>query len=180
MKTKSLLQDLSLWLYIFGMSIMIGAAVFQMFVIIPEFTRAFPEGMLSLANSNVIPGKFWGSPIVGLAVMVLPLVAIIINWKTARRKWLLIAFCLGIATSVCTSIYFIPRLQIMGLFNAPPTTDMELLRVTVNEWIAADQLRFWFLIVPAFACLLKAAGVSSASVKSKKSEPVMYEAAVAV
>lgn len=175
-----LIQDALLWLYIFAIAVLIGATVYQMFVIVPEFTRDFPNGMIELSKGNVIPGNFWATPIVFLSTLILPLLAISFNWKTSRRKWLLMAFGLGMATTIWTGMYFIPRLEIMGLRGLPVTTDVALLRVTVDEWIKADHVRLWLVIVPAFACLLKAASLSTAKVKRTKADPKTYEPAIAV
>jgi hypothetical protein len=161
MKTKSLLQDTPIWLYNFMLAIGVGATVYQMMVIIPEFTRDIPNSMIALANSQIIPGNFWGSPLFGISSLVLPIIALILNWKTPRRKWLLLSFGFGIAASVFTSIYFIPRLKIMGLFGQPPTTDVGLLILTIKQWVFADHFRFWLTVVPAFFFALKAATVTT-------------------
>jgi hypothetical protein len=175
-----IIQDALVWLYIIAIANILGATVYQMFVIVPEFTRGFPNGMIDLSTSNVIPGNFWGSPIILLSTLVIPLLAIPFNWKTPRRKWLLLAFCFGMVASVSTTIYFIPRLAIMGLLDQPVTTDIALLRRTVDEWIIGDHLRFWLLVIPCFATLIKAASVRSVEIKSKHVKAMPNKVAVAV
>jgi len=173
-------RDAFLWAQIFLTAIIVGATVFQMFVIIPEFTRDFPNGMIALSQSNVIPGNFWGSPFIFLPMMLLPLLNVVFNWKTPRRKWLLIVFCLGIAGSVYTSNYFVPRLRIMGLLDSPITSDLTVLKAAVSEWILHDKFRFWLIGVPGFACLLKAASIKPSKIISSQVDNSSYKTAVAV
>ena len=164
MKSNSLIQDIPVWLYIFLISIMVGATVYQQMVIIPEFTRVMPDSMIGLANSHIKPSNFWASPILGISSLLLPVLAIVTNWKTPRRKWLLLSVGFNIAASVFTVIYFYPRLKIMGLFGEPPTTDISLLVTTIHQWIFADHFRFWLTVVPCFLFALKSATVSASKV----------------
>ncbi len=103
----------------------------------------------------------------------LSIIALIINWKTPRRKWLLLSFGFGIAASVFTSVYFYPRLKIMGLFGELPVADQALLIRTIKEWIFMDKFRFWLTVVPAFFFALKAATLSTAR---KTENPIMEKA----
>ncbi len=179
MKIRSLLQDTPVWLYIFVLAILVGATVYQTMVILPEFTRDMPNSMIALANSQIKPGNFWGSPIFGISSLVLPIIALILNWKTPRRKWLLLSLGFGIAASVFTSIYFIPRLKIIGLFGEAPTTDTALLIQTIKEWLFMDKFRFGLTVVPAFFFALKAASVSLIRTKQPKVTVDRFEAAIA-
>ncbi len=168
MKIKSLIKDTPIWLYTFVLAIGVGATVYQMMVIVPEFTRDMPDSMIALANSQIKPSKFWASPIFGISSLILPIVALIFNWKTPRRKWLLLSFGFYIAASVFTVIYFYPRLKIMGLFGEPPSTNTTLLIQTLKDWVFMDKLRFCLTIVPAFFFALKAATVSTEKRKEEK------------
>lgn len=165
MKTKSLFQDIFLWLYLFGGAIVVGATVYQMIVIVPEYSRDAPNGMMAFARSHIDPRNFWRSPL-GTISNVIMIVALITNWKPPRRKWLILSIVFGLAAGIFTMVYFLPRLQIMGLIDDKTSGDLSLLKLTIKEWINADMLRFWILIVPAFFFGLKA--VSDPSVKEKE------------
>jgi hypothetical protein len=175
MKLKSLLQDTPVWLYLFVIAVFVGATVYQTLVILPEFTREMPASMIVFANGHIKPSNFWASPIFGLGILVVPILAIVVNWKTQRRKWLVLSFCFVIAASVFTTTYFYPRLRIMGLLGEPPTTDLNLLALTIKEWVFMDKLRFWLIVVPAFFMAVKAATVSTA----RQTEKVVEEMAPA-
>ncbi len=168
MKIKSILQDTPIWLYVFVLAIVVGATVYQTLVVLPEFTRVMPDSMITLANSHIKPSNFWASQIFGISSFVLPIIALIVNWKTPRRKWLLLSLGFGIVASVFTSIYFIPRLKIMGLLDVAPTTDVPLLIKTIKDWVFYDKFRFWLTVVPTFFFALKAATVSTEKRKAEK------------
>jgi hypothetical protein len=159
MTLKTLLQDAFLWLQIFIGAIIVGGTVYQMMVIVPEFNRDIPNGMISFAHSQMETGNFWVSPIL-IVSLLLPVIALILNWKTKRKKWLLLAFIFNVASMIFTIIYFGSRLKIMGLIDHNPSTDVALLTQTIREWVTADQFRFWLTIVPPFFFALKAATIS--------------------
>lgn len=166
MKIPSLIKDGSVWLSVFGLAILVGATVFQMLVIVPEFNRDIPNGMISFAASQVEPRYYWTSPII-LGSYLLPFLALFFNWKTPRRKWLLISTILFFVVVGVTEFYFIPRLIIMGITNNKPSEDLALLTQTIKEWIFADQLRFWIFIVPSFFFALKALSIPLSTNKSE-------------
>ena len=112
-------KDITLFLYILGGALLLGGTVFQMLVIVPEFSRDIPNGMIGLAHSQVKPKLFWTSPLLP-AGFLLGIIALVLNWKTQRRYWLLVSCIAGIAAEVFTIIYFYPRLKIMGIIDGNP------------------------------------------------------------
>lgn len=158
MKIPSLIKDASVWLSVFTLATLVGATIFQMMVIVPEFNRDIPNGMISFATSQVEPRYYWTSPII-LGSYLLPFLALGLNWKTPRRKWLILSAVLFFFVVGVTEFYFIPRLVIMGITNNKPSEDLALLAQTIKEWIFADQLRFWLFIIPAFSFALKALSI---------------------
>lgn len=122
----------------------------------PEHNRDLPNGMIAFAASHVLPANFWASTVARL-IEVMPFIALAANWKTARRKWLLISAGLALAYSLLTVIYFFPRLKIMGqLIGSRPADDLALLSSAIRQWTTADQFRFWLMILPSFLGRLKA------------------------
>lgn len=179
MKTRTLLQDIPVWLYLFFAAIILGATIYQMMVIVPEFDRDAPNGMIGFAQSRVDPRNFWRSPITVLSDIVM-VIALVSNWKTDRRKWLLISIAFMAAAIISTVVYFVPRLQIMGLIDDHTTADMGLLKVTIKEWIRADILRCWLLVVPCFFFGLKAATVPVVIKQNQKNTRISkFETAIA-
>jgi hypothetical protein len=158
MKTASLVRDIPIWIYIFFGAIGVGATVYQMMVIVPEFNRDIPNGMIAFAQSRVEPRDFWTSPLWNIGYL-MAIIALIVNWKTKRRKWLLLSIGFMAAATVFTIVYFIPRLGIMGILDDKPSQDLNLLTQTIRQWTTTDVFRFWIFIVPAFFFALKAAVV---------------------
>ena len=167
MKIPPSVKDVSVWLSITSLGVLVGATVFQMFVLVSEYSRDIPQGMVDFANGPVEPGKYWTAPVI-LVSYLFPFLALAFNWRTPRRKWLLIAAILFFFVVGVTDLYFIPRLRLMGLTtNSQPAADLALLAATVKEWVFADQLRFWLLIIPSFFLTLKAATTPLSATKAE-------------
>ena len=83
MTQRNLLADSLAWLNVTGLAILVGSTVFQMMVIVPEYNRDLPRGMMDPANTHVLPANFWTSA-VARVVEVVPFVALALDWKTAR------------------------------------------------------------------------------------------------
>ena len=167
MKIPPLVKDVSVWLSITSLGLLVGATVFQTLVIVSEYSRDIPKGMIDFANSPVEPSKYWTAPVI-LVSYLCPFLALAFNWKTPRQKWLLMAGILFFFVVGVTDLYFIPRLTLMGLTtNSQPAADLALLAATVKEWVFADQLRFWILIIPSFFLTLKAATTPLSATKAE-------------
>ncbi len=139
---------------LFG-SILVGATVYQMMVIVPEFSRDMPNGMIEFAHGTILPKAFWASPVMSVGFLFF-VAALIFNWNTPRRKWLIFAVCFAVAAEVLTVFYVYPMLRIMGIFDGNPSADLVLLTDTIRKWIVVDQLRFWLLVMPAYFFYVKA------------------------
>ena len=157
-KMKKTIGELSLWINIILGAILLGGTIYQMIVIVPEFSRDIPNGMIELMKGHMETKAFWTSPILPLGFL-FGILSLVFNWKTPRKKWLLLSLSLGLAAEIFTIVYFFPRLKIMGIFDHIPSTDLTLLTNSINEWIIADHIRCWFLIVPSFLLALKALSI---------------------
>lgn len=164
MHMKNLLREALLWITIFLMSVLLGATVYQMTVVVPGFSRDIPNGMIELAKGDIQPKNFWTSPIIP-AGFISAVLALIFNWKTSRKKWLLIAIILTIVGELFTLVFVFPQLKIMGLIDGIPSADTALLTKTIQHWVVIDQLRFWILIVPAFFFCIKALTLQTITIK---------------
>lgn len=158
MKIKKLLNDGLTWLFVFEHAISLGATVYQMMVLVPEWNRDRPNGMIAFAHSQIETANFWRAPFLGI-IFLLCIIAVVLNWRTKRRNWLLLSYLTGIVAAVITYAYFVPMLSTMGLLNHQPSADLALLSKTIKAWTLADQLRFWILLVPGFFFALKAATI---------------------
>lgn len=155
MNLKTVVRDVPLWLSVILGAVFLGATVFQMMVLVPEYYRDIPNGMIQFAHGPIEPKAFWASPL-GPVTAVIMIVTLITNWRTPRRTWIILSFVTVIAANVFTFVYFVPRLRIMGLLDHVTTQDPELLARTINEWVFADEVRFALLVIPSFLFMLKA------------------------
>ena len=126
-----------------------------MIVVVPEFSRDLPNGMIEFAKGHVQTKTFWTSPIMPVGFL-LSVAALILNWKTPRKKWLLLSVSLAVLAEILTSLFVFPQLRIMGLIDGNSSTDTTLLTSTIKNWIIVDQLRFFPLGIPSFFLYLKA------------------------
>lgn len=156
---RKIFSETTLWLGMLFASILIGATIYQMLVIVPEFARDIPNGMTSFARGTISPKAFWASPIMAGGFL-FSILALIMNWKTPRRKWLMRAVLFWVAAEVLTVFYVYPMLRIMGIFDGNPSAELDLLTNTIRKWILVDQFRFWLLAMPAYFFYVKALTVN--------------------
>ncbi len=152
---KGKIREATLGMGMFFMSILIGATVYQMIVVVPEFSRDIPNGMIEFARGHVQTKTFWTSPIMPIGFLI-SILALILNWRTPRKKWLLLSLSLVALGEVLTVIFVFPQLKIMGLLDGNPSSDTILLTSTIKQWVVVDHLRFFMLGVPSFFLYLKA------------------------
>lgn len=152
---KKNIREAILWLGLILISILVGGTVYQMIVIVPEFGRDIPNGMISFAHSHISTKTFWTSPIMPLGFLSM-IISVVLNWKNGRKKWLISAAALAILAEVLTIIFIYPQLRIMGIVDGTPSNDLILLTKTIKSWILVDQLRFWIIIIPSFLFYIKA------------------------
>ncbi len=154
------LQETTLWLFICFGALVLGATVFQMIVLVPMMSQDLPASLLAFNQNGVKPAIFWTSPLLA-AGFLFGIVTAVLHWRTARRAWLLAAILLVIFAAIFDVVYCLPRLGKMGflLDGAPAINDTAQLARVAREWIRADFLRFWALILPAFLCSLRALSI---------------------
>lgn len=157
---KGKIRETTLWIGMFFMAILIGATVYQMIVIVPVFSRDIPNSMIEFARGDVQTKTFWTSPIMPIG-FVISIISLILNWKTRRKKWLLLSISLAALAEVLTIIFVFPQLKIMGLLDGNPSANISLLTNTIKQWVIVDQLRFFILAVPSFFLYLNALTMKS-------------------
>ncbi|MDZ4747621.1 MAG: hypothetical protein SGI96_01960 [Bacteroidota bacterium] len=152
---KDKIRDTALWIGMLFMATLIGATIYQSIVIVPSFSRDIPNGMIEFARGPFQTKAFWTSPIMPIGFLI-SILALILNWKTPRKKWLLLSLSLAALGEVLTVIVVFLQLKIMGLLDGNPSSDTVLLISTIRQWIGIDYLRFFILGVPSFFLYLKA------------------------
>jgi hypothetical protein len=88
--------------------IMLGGGNYEHINVTPIITSAPPKSLAMLQGPfGFTPIKFWG--IFRPITILLFILAIIFNWKTRRRKFLLVCFSIDIAVTIATFTYFAPE-----------------------------------------------------------------------
>ena len=122
-----------------------GAGLFETFVIVPVWTSNPPASLYLFHGEYGLDFKwFW---ILAHSVHELTFIAaIILNWKTGRRKALLIVFVLHIAVRIWTIAFFAP---IIIYFQHLPVSDTadELLKQKALLWKNLNLLRVLLLTI---------------------------------
>ena len=153
---SNVMADLAAWSNVVAVSVLLGATVYQMQVIVPEMSRDLPRSAQALAANPIFPANFWMSVSTRLAEGI-PFLALALNWKTPRRRWLLAGSVMMVLMGLLMPLFFLPRLEDMGLLMPRiPATDPERLTKATREWIIGDQIRFWLLLAPSMLVAMKA------------------------
>ena len=140
----------------------IGGAVYEHLAVAPVWTSAVPASLTMLQGEYAItPFRFW-MPIHPVT-MTLLITAMILNWRTKRRTFIITAIGGYASVLLVTFLYFVPELLTLTGTSYAPDVDPGLTRRAGN-WEILSLVRLGFMFVTAIILLL---GLSKpANVKS--------------
>ncbi|KXK21150.1 MAG: hypothetical protein IT216_11570 [Saprospiraceae bacterium] len=130
--------------------LIIGAAVYEHIAVWPV---AFSEPPRSLTmfqgNYAIEPALFW--KFIHPVTLTLFIITLGLNWKTERKKFILIPLITYIILLIVTFIYFVPEL--MSLIKTPysETVD-EVVRKRGSLWITLSSIRLSLIVITT--CIL--------------------------
>ena len=132
--------------------IVIGGATYEHAAVVPAWSAAVPESLSMFQGKyGLAPGKFWIP--VHPVTLVLLISALVANWKTQRRGYILVTL-IGYALILATTFaYFVPELMAITQTAYSPTVDTDLTR-RANLWEALSLVRLGFLFVLAITLLM--------------------------
>lgn len=122
-----------------GASALVGASFYDAVVLAPNLLGG-PAGLEHgrLFMSAATPANLFR--VLSPLTQALMLAAVVVNWKSPQRRWLLVCGLLALVlTDVITLTYHYPRNHIM--FDAPLSVDAERLSAAAREWTTANYLR---------------------------------------
>lgn len=105
--------------------IVIGGAVYEHVAVVPKWKPAPPASLTMFQGEyGLNAANFW--MMIHPVTLTLLLASLISNWKTARRKYIVIATGAYVVVLAITAIWFVPEL--LDIVNTPyqPTTDKDL------------------------------------------------------
>ena len=130
----------------------IGGATYEHAGMVPGWTSAVPASLAMFQGEYaIIPWKFW-IPIHPITIVLL-VIALIANWKTARRNYILVTLAGYFAILAATFTYFVPELMVLTQTTYSATVDAGLTR-RAGSWEILSLVRLGCLIVLALILLL--------------------------
>ena len=147
MKGRNYLGQSFLWGHIIFAAVILGGSIYEMRVINSVWSASLPESLSFMRNPqySVNPGRFWA--LVGGPPILFLLGALIFNWQSRRRRYLiLVSFLCILINALTTALYFIPTLMIMFSPDGGGRSGAELTAMG-NNWILGTWGRMTLLLV---------------------------------
>lgn len=131
--------------------IVIGGAAYEHLAVVPKWTAAVPASLSMFQGEyGLAAGKFWR--LIHPITLVLLVGALAFNWKTERRKFVLITIGGYILVMVVTTLFFVPELFALTQTAYSATVDPELTK-RAKLWEALSIGRLCFLLILALVLL---------------------------
>ena len=144
-------------------TIMIGGAVYEHLSVVPHWSAA-PPASLSMFQGEygLNPEPFW--KIVHPVNLVLFITALIVNWKSERRKNILLPLVIYVVILAITAIYFVPELLSITRTTFAAVSDPGLTQ-RASQWEMLSIVRLFVLLATAIYLFLglPKSGVASRS-----------------
>lgn len=131
--------------------VVIGGAVYEHAAVVPVWSAAVPASLSMFQPPyGLAAANFW-IPIHPITVVLL-VAAMIVNWRTPRRTFILAALAGYIAVLAVTFLFFVPEL--MTLTQTPFSQSVDaVLTQRAQFWETLSLARLAFLIILAFILL---------------------------
>lgn len=128
-------------------SIIVGAAVFEHLSVWPQAYEAMPKSLTMFQGEYALnAGNFWGK--IHPITLLLFVINLILLWKSARRKHILIVFISYFIILVITNFYFVPELLELIGTEISDTVDEALVK-RGRLWINLSLIRTVIITVLA-------------------------------
>ena len=147
-----MIRTIALILASISFIVVIGGAVYEHLGVVPVWSAALPASLAMYQGEYRLAAENFWIPIHPIAILLLT-VALLLNWTTGRRYYVL-ATLLGYAAVLLTTfIYFVPELMSLTQSAYSTTVNSELTS-RANTWETLSLVRLGFLICLAVVLLL--------------------------
>ena len=147
-----MLRTLLLILGCISFIVVMGGATYEHVGIVPVWTSAVPASLAMFQGEyGIVPWHFW-IPIHPITVSLL-VIALIANWRTPRRNYIIAGLGGYIAVLAATFTYFVPELFALMGTTYSATIDPKLTR-RANVWETLSLVRLGVIFVIAVVLLL--------------------------
>ena len=138
-------KDLLYSISCLAFAIIIGGAVYEHLNVVPQWAAAPPASLAMFQGEyGLKPELFW--MIIHPVTILLFIITLILHWRSARRKNLLIVGSAYIVILIITSIYFVPELISIVSTAYSPTPDAGLTR-RAKLWEILSIVRLAVLVI---------------------------------
>ena len=143
--------------------VVMGGATYEHVAVVPVWISAVPASLAMFQGEYALaPWNFW-IPIHPITVTLL-VIALIANWRTPRRGYVLMTLIGYLAILAVTFAYFVPELLSLIKTAYSPTVDAELTR-RAGLWETLSLVRLGCLFALAVVLLLGLSKSESARLK---------------
>jgi hypothetical protein len=126
-------------------SIMIGGAVYEHINVVPKWAAAPPVSLSMFQGEyGLKPGLFW--MIIHPVNLLLFILTLILHWRSARRKNILIVLSAYVVILIVTSLFFVPELISITTTAWSTQVDSELTS-RAKLWEILSLVRLGILLV---------------------------------
>ena len=132
--------------------IVIGGATYEHAAVVPLWTSAVPASLSMFQGEHgLAPANFW-IPVHPVTIVLL-VTALIANWQTPRRAYILVTLVGYVAILAVTFVYFVPELLAITQSPYAASIDPDLTR-RAKVWELLSLIRLGCLLVLALILLL--------------------------
>ena len=137
MTVRNRITEISLWVLVISLGILIGATIFEAIVITPLWAGSPPESVRGW-NENpryaIENGKFF--VLIVLPLLISSLASLISGWNqpSPRRKWLIVAAVCTLIGFVATGSFFVPILTETIFVRGEGLSDAQIVE-KVSTWV---------------------------------------------
>ncbi len=132
--------------------LIIGTGVYEHLAVWPIAFAEPPKSLYMFQGNYAVQSElFW--KLVHPISLVLLLVALVLNWKTARKKYILFTLTIYIIALIATFIYFVPELKSIIATPYSNTIDAAIQK-RGHLWINLSLIRLTFIFISAFVLIL--------------------------
>jgi hypothetical protein len=154
-------------------AVVIGGAIYEHMTVVPAWTAAPPKSLSMFQGEyGLKPEPFW--KIIHPINLILFTISLVLHWRSARKKNILIVFSSYFAILVITAIYFVPELLAITGTPFSVTVDAGLAQ-RAKTWETLSLIRLGGLIVLS---LFLFNGLTKASI-SARGRGIISQAAAA-
>ena len=132
--------------------VVMGGATYEHVAVVPVWTSAVPASLAMFQGEyGLVPWNFW-IPVHPITVTVL-VIALIANWRTPRRNYILGGLAGYLGVLAVTFTFFVPELWALVRTTYSSAVDAELTH-RANLWEALSLVRLGVIFVIAVVLLL--------------------------